>query len=114
MVMSLKDSKAIPRPKMGQKIRVSARAEKFCTRDTSPGGYSTRFESRWQRAEIPQTEVIYIGWRTVSDCDFRRSGSDYDYDENMERFNYRRVYLVVGSERENPFHVFPEDVEAEE
>lgn len=92
----------------GEQCQVRAIAKKKKNREPWQN-YARFVSSRWQREEIMPKQGLFIGTRTVADCDFRAQGYQEDYDEEITVLKYHRVYLVVFSTRENPVYVFPED-----
>ena len=102
------------RPKLGQAIRITGTLlkTKEKQRNSTLGWRYTK--TRWIRETITPVNGIYIGWRTVCDCDFDAHDSGYDYDETIENKNHQVVWLVVSDEHEKPFYVCPEDIEIEE
>jgi hypothetical protein len=98
------------KPALGQKVKIVAEAKK--TKEREPWlNRNMEVKTRWVRCELEkEPEGIYIGWRTICDCDFWRGGYEEDYDEQIKNFNHRVVWLVVIDEHMNPLYVFPEDV----
>lgn len=77
------------------------------------------FESMWEREPFSTPhQAMYIGSRNVY-CGDYETNQEWDYtaeeyyEDDMPRFvrKYQhRVYLFVLSDRQNPIHVFPNDV----
>lgn len=98
------------RPNLGQAVIIKAEMAKIKERDRGLNN-SRSTKTRWERCELAKApEGVYIGWRTICDCDFDASGYRDDYDESTRNFNHRVIWLIVIDEHMNPLYVLPEDV----
>lgn len=88
------------RPKLGQAVRVTAKAVK-----TRTGTYSN-YRVEWKRVPVPPLEGVYVGYRVVYDG----AGWWGEYERGFVPHKSHGVYLIVINDRVKPFHAFPDDV----